>query len=259
MLLTYTFCLNYRVKRARKFSKKLDIHNDLVPKKRNTKCVMALPGRYQCLLDYARLIALTRADLSNCLKLHNWRASKLCPYPLNFPTKEKDRRRRRRSNMSMSFFPYYIYIYIFLRRKGWSYGVRRRLGHFLDDATQQGVVGHVVLVPQGPLRRQDAYIHLLPKIASLDWLRPQVPHPTVVKGRHDGCPRLGEDLDRVPAHRVEVVVVLPLVRGPPPRLDPVQIFRGSHGIGIGIDYLITENETGFLYGVLTLRRRKSTH
>jgi len=93
-------------------------------------------------------------------------------------------------------------------------GVGRRKGEADSGAAEEGGVEHVVLVSQRPRRGDDAYVELLPKVAPLPQLRPEVPHPGIIECGHDRRPRLGVHLDRVPADGVEQVIGRPPVRTP---------------------------------------------
>eukprot|EP01084_Bolivina_argentea_P171421 296987_1 len=79
-----------------------------------------------------------------------------------------------------------------------------------DDLTApESVIGHVVLIPQRPCRRDNTDVELLAEVVPVPHLRSEVPHSGIVKGEHDCCPRLRVHLNGVPAHRVKKVVTLP--------------------------------------------------
>lgn len=110
------------------------------------------------------------------------------------------------------------YIYASIDELGREVGRRQRQAD--DLAAAEGVLRHVVLVPERPRRRDDADVELLAEVVPLPDVGPHVPHPGVVERQHDRRPRPRVHLDRVPAHRVQQVVRLPLLRRPLPRPHP---------------------------------------
>lgn len=98
-------------------------------------------------------------------------------------------------------------------------GVRRGLRQVLNDSAQEGGVRDVILVAKRVFRGEDADVELLSQVMPIQCHGPQVPHSCIVERRHDGCPRVRVHLDRVPAHRVHQIVVLPLLWAPRPRFD----------------------------------------
>jgi hypothetical protein len=87
--------------------------------------------------------------------------------------------------------------------------VGRRHWQSDDLAAAEASLRHVVLVPERPLRRDDAHVQLLAEVLPLPDVGPDAPHARVVERHHHRRPRPRVHLDRVPAHRVQEVVRAP--------------------------------------------------
>ncbi|GER50709.1 alpha-ketoglutarate-dependent dioxygenase alkB homolog 6 [Striga asiatica] len=123
-------------------------------------------------------------------------------------------------------------------------GIGSRQWEIVHNSTELLSGRKIVFIPKRPGRGQHAHIQLLAQVSPLPHLRPQVPKPRIVERRHHSCPRVRVHLDRVPAHGIQQVVVLPLLWAPLPWLDshgeervPVQVPRLDASLTVLKDYL----------------------